>query len=104
MRIELPGNLNRKLGCDYIVHIMPASKKGVSEKSFGVPVEVAFRDTVVSYVLYDYCKDVIRNIPAHLIALSHGMDRDMFEGFMFRKHGLMPEREAGIYFFKRFAG
>jgi hypothetical protein len=100
--ITLPSNLNNKLGCAFLVHIMQPKNNAITSKSFEAGIAITDGTTKVLYKLWDYVDEEAKKIPAHLVMLSHGqISRDQFLQEMYERHKIMPEQKAGVYFFSK---
>jgi len=99
--ITLDTNLNNKIGCNFMVHVMKAATAALPKSAFAQVITFKCGDVSADYQLWDYVKEDIKKIPLHLVMVSHGVEREAFEQWMYEKFSLHAKDAAGVYFFKR---
>lgn len=100
--ITLPTNLNEKIGCSSIIHIMPPAKNKITAEVMDEPVQFACGEIKTTYFLDDYVSQPMKDVPPHIFHQSHGLrTRQEFHDYMYKTHGLHPTDKVGVYFFWR---
>lgn len=100
--ILLDKNLNNKIGSDFMIHVMKGATAALPKAAFSQVITFKCGDAAADYKLWDYVKEQIKKIPLHMMACSHGtLQREEFEQWMYEKHSLHPNDDAGIYFFTK---
>lgn len=98
--LKLPTNLNSKIGCTCVIHIMHPARGKIDSQAFNEPVEMSCEDKSCVYMLNDYVRQRMKDVPPHIFQQSHGLyTKDEFYAFMYKHHGLHPNDFVGVYFF-----